>query len=68
MWFGFSEILYQFGFGKGYMVVTRPIILYSIGLMLSGLIIAMVGIICDFILHHDAARKVENIINAYKHD
>jgi len=58
----FSQVLYLSGFGQAYMVQSRPLLLLSLNVFLVGVVVFLVGFICDFILHHQISRRIQGLI------
>lgn len=50
--------LYLLGFGAQYMLLNRPLLTLAFTVCILGINIFLTGFVCDFILHHAAARDV----------
>ncbi|MBR1270658.1 glycosyltransferase family 2 protein [Bradyrhizobium sp. AUGA SZCCT0222] len=57
-----SEFLFWFGFGDQFRVQDRPLLSFSLTAVLLGLIVFLVGFICDFFLHHQIRDNIDHII------
>ncbi len=61
-YFTLRQVLYLLGAGPQFMVGNRPLLVFALNAALVGVLIFLVGFICDFMLHHQIGDRIDRII------
>ncbi len=57
--------LWILGFGEEYRIILRPLMMLALVVLLLGIVIFLVGFVCDFILHHQIRSNIRGLTDLY---